>query len=166
MEKAFWQGIIDADYAMPAEHSLSDLTSELLALLGSTDAHLRDGIAYPILERWISRDLYTVNELRAMARQLGANLKRGLGEQGTDTVFLRAFSALVLAEIVYHHNTHKEPFLKEEDVRQILEQSLVYYPAEQDLRGYVSGADWAHAAARPLQHAAISCRPLRSPDAG
>ena len=57
--------------------------------------------------------------------QLAENLKHGLGEQGTDTVFLRTFSALVLAELVYHHNKH--PFLEEADVRQILEQALAYY---------------------------------------
>jgi hypothetical protein len=137
LEKTLWQGIIDADYAVPSEHTLADLTPELFSLLGSTDSHLRDGIAYPILERWISRDLYSADELRVMARTLGENLKRGLGEQGTDTVFLRTFSALVLAELVYHHNTH--PFFEEADVRQILEHALAYFPAEQDLRGYVPG---------------------------
>ncbi|HEY7355343.1 MAG TPA: DUF2785 domain-containing protein [Ktedonobacterales bacterium] len=145
MDKAFWQGIIDADYAAPSEHTPTDLTSELLALLGSTDSYLRDATAYPILEAWISRDLYTADELRALAGQLSENLKLGLGERGTDTVFLRAFSALVLAEIVYHHNKH--PFFEEADVRQIFENALAYYPAEQDLRGYVSGLGWAHAVA-------------------
>jgi hypothetical protein len=145
LEKAFWQGIIDADYAMPAEHTISELTPELLSLLGSTDLHLRDGIAYSILERWISHDLYTTAELRAMTKQLGENLKHGLGEQGTDTVFLRTFSALVLAELVYHHNKH--PFFEEADVRHILEQALAYYLAEQDLRGYVPGPGWAHSSA-------------------
>jgi len=145
LEKAFWQGIIDADYAVPSEHTLADLTSELLSFLGSTDPQLRDGVAYPILEAWISRDLYTTAELRAMAKQLGENLKHGLGEQGTDTVFLRTFSALVLAELVYHHN--ERPYFEEADIRQILEYALAYYPAEQDLRGYVTNLGWAHSAA-------------------
>lgn len=145
MDTAFWQGIVDADYAVPPTHTLADLTGELLALLGSTDAHLRDGLAYPILEAWISRSQYTTDEIRAMIAQLTKNLTIGLGEQGTDTVFLRAFSALVLAEIIYHHNN--EPFLTEADMRPILEQALAYYPAERDLRGYVAGPGWAHAVA-------------------
>ncbi|HEY7356476.1 MAG TPA: DUF2785 domain-containing protein [Ktedonobacterales bacterium] len=145
LDKAFWQSIVDADYAVPAEHTPTDLTPKLLALLSSTDPYLRDAIAYPILEAWISRDLYTADDLRAMAGQLSGNLKVGLGEQNTESVFLRAFSALVLAEMVYHHNEH--PFFEETDVRQILENALAYYPAEQDLRGYVSGLGWAHAIA-------------------
>ncbi len=145
LEKAFWQGIIDADFAIPSTYTLSDLTRELLPLLGSTDPHLRDEVAYPMLGTWISRNLYTTDELRAIAKQLCENLKVGLGEQGTDTVFLRAFSALVLAEMVYQHS--KRPFFEETDVRQIVEQALAYYPAEQDLRGYVPGLGWAHAVA-------------------
>lgn len=145
MEKALWQGIVDADFATPSTHTLSDLTPELLSLLGSTDPQLRDVFAYPILEAWISRNLYTTDELRALARQLGENLKVGLGEQDTNSVFLRAFSVLVLAEMVYHHNEH--PFFEEADIRQVLEQVLAYYPAEQDLRGYVPGLGWAHAVA-------------------
>ncbi len=80
-----------------------------------------------------------------MALQLLSNLSVGLGEQGTDTVFLRAFSALMLAEIV--HQDNKRSFLNESDVRHILEQALAYYPAERDLRGYLPGPGWAHAVA-------------------
>ena len=142
MDTAFWQGIVDAEYAIPSTHTLSDLTNDLLSLLGSTDPHLRDGLAYPILATWISRDAYTLEELRALAQRLGEHLKQGLGEQGTDTVFLRTFSALVLAELVHQHNKH--PFFEEADVRRILEDALDYYPAEKDLRGYVAGSGWAH----------------------
>jgi hypothetical protein len=145
LDNAFWQGIADADYAVPSGHTVIDLTPELLSLLGSTDPHLRDGLAYPILERWITSNLYTADALRGMTMQLAENLKRGLGEQGTDTVFLRTFSALVLAELVYHHNKH--PFLEEADTRQVLEQALAYYRDERDLRGYVPGPGWAHSAA-------------------
>ncbi len=145
MDKTFWQGIVDADYTIPSTHTLADLTRELLALLGSTDPHLRDVFGYPILATWMSRGLYAAEELRAMAAQLTDNLNVGLGERGTDTVFLRAFSALVLAEMVHQHN--KRPFFEEADVQRILEQALAYYPAEQDLRGYLPGPGWAHAVA-------------------
>lgn len=146
MDKAFWQGIVDADYAVPATHTLADLTPELLALLGLPDAQLKDGLALIILENWIDRGLYSADELRAMAMQLIENLKIGLGEQGTDTVFLRAFSAIGAAEIIYYNN-HQQPCLTENEVRFLLEQALAYYPAEQDLRGYIPGPGWAHAVA-------------------
>ena len=81
MDKAFWQGIVDADYAVPATHTLADLTPELLSLLGLPDAQLKDALAFIILENWIDRGLYSADELRAMAMQLIGNLKIGLGEQ-------------------------------------------------------------------------------------
>ena len=64
LDKAFWQGIIDADYTMPPSHTLADLTRELLILLGSTDSQLRDVCGYPIPATWICRNLYTADELR------------------------------------------------------------------------------------------------------
>jgi hypothetical protein len=145
MDTAYWQAIVDADYAAPANRSVAELTPELLSLLGSTDPYLRDKYAYPILATWVSKGLYNLQETRRVALQLLSNLSVGLGEQGTDTVFLRAFSALMLAEIV--HQDNKSPFFNESDVRHILEQALAYYPAEHDLRGYVPGLGWAHAAA-------------------
>ncbi len=145
MDKAYWQAIVDAEYAVPANRSVAELTPELLSLLGSTDPYLRDKYAYPILATWLDKGLYNVRETRAMALHLLSNLSAGLGEQGTDTVFLRAFSALMLAEIV--HQDNKRSFLNESDVRHILEQALAYYPAERDLRGYLPGPGWAHAVA-------------------
>jgi hypothetical protein len=145
LDKAFWQGIMDADYAVPPTHTLANLTPELLSFLGSPDPQLRDVFGYFILSTWIERDLYSADELRAMATQFVENLKVGLGEQGTESVFLRAFSALMLAEMIHQHN--KRPFLEETELRRILEQALAYYPAEQDLRGYIPGPGWAHAVA-------------------
>ncbi|HEY7123258.1 MAG TPA: DUF2785 domain-containing protein [Ktedonobacterales bacterium] len=145
MDKSYWQAIVDAEYAVPANRSVAELTPELLSMLGSSDPHLRDKYAYPILAIWLSKGLYNLQETRAMTLQLLSNLSMGLGEQGTDTVFLRAFSALMLAEVV--HQDNKRSFLNESDVRHILEQALAYYPAERDLRGYLPGPGWAHAVA-------------------
>jgi hypothetical protein len=145
METSFWQGILDAKGAVPAGHDLPALTAELLTALGSPDPHLRDVVAYPLLAQWVSEDRYSTDELRAMIAQLAGNLKTGLGEAGTDSVFLRAFSALMLAEIIYQDN--KRSFFKETDVRGVLEAALAYYPEERDLRGYLPGPGWAHAVA-------------------
>lgn len=145
MDRSFWQDVIAADYAVPPGHSAASLTHELLAYLGSTDPELRDVFAYPILEHWIHGGQCSAGEVRTMAAQLEGNLTAGVGEQGTDSVFLRSFSALTLAEIVYEDNQH--PFLAEAEVRHLLERALAYLPAERDLRGYVPGPGWAHAVA-------------------
>jgi hypothetical protein len=76
---------------------------------------------------------------------LGANLTAGIGEVSTDSIFLRSFSALLLAEMVNFDNKH--PYLEETEVRMLLLQALAYLSAEQDGRGYIPGKGWAHACA-------------------
>lgn len=145
MDKAYWQAIINDYYIVPADQTVQSLTPELLVALGSADSELRDEIAYPLLASWVDQDLYSAYELRAMIAQLAHNLTNELGEVGTDSAFLRAFSALMLAEIVYYDSSH--PFLEEAEVQQLLEQGVTYFIAEQDLRGYISGPGWVHAVA-------------------
>ena len=48
MDKAFWQSIVDSDFAVPAGHTVADLTPELLTFLGSTDIEVRDPFGYTI----------------------------------------------------------------------------------------------------------------------
>lgn len=142
----FWQAIVDADFAVPAGHSVAELTPELVANLGSPDPQLRDDQAYMILATWIGRDgRYTPQELRALAAEMQANLSHGIGECDTDTVFRRTFSALILGEIVDADTA--SPFLTSAEVQQWLESALNYAHAERDVRGYVPGKGWAHAVA-------------------
>jgi hypothetical protein len=145
MDKAFWQSILDADEAVPEGRTVAELRPELLALLGSTDSELRDGVGYMLLETWLARQHYTPAEVSAMAERLATNLKVGLGERASDSVFGRSFSALVLAEIV--HRDNKGALLDQRQVHTILGAALAYLPAEQDLRGYVADKGWAHAVA-------------------
>ena len=146
MDKTFWHDIIKNDYAVPDGHTVAGLTSELLGFLGETDSALRDEISYMILAHWITRDkLYSPAELRSMIVTLTANLETGIGEQGTDSVLLRSFSALSLSLIVYHDM--EADFLSDDEVRDLLNKTLVYLAAEQDVRGYVEGLGWVHAVA-------------------
>src|SRR5258708_5660524 len=117
MDAAFWQGVVEHDYAVPEGQPLPDLTQELLGWLGSPDPLLRDRYAYPILEHWLHADVYTPDDVRRMLAELAANLTRGLGQQETDAVFLRAFSVLLLAEIVHYDNAHQ--MLEQDEVRQL-----------------------------------------------
>ncbi|MEO8972664.1 MAG: DUF2785 domain-containing protein [Ktedonobacteraceae bacterium] len=144
MDKTFWQSIVDNEYALPPQQSVAELAPELLANLGSTDPERREQSA-TMLEKWVNREYYTSGELSRMTAQLSDNLTVGLGEHGTDTVLLRSFSALTLAEIVYYDYEH--PFLSESQLRQLLEDGLAYFLAERDLRGHESGLGWIHAVA-------------------
>jgi hypothetical protein len=146
MDASFWQSILDADGAVPEGYTVAELTPELLALLDSTDAFLRDEVAFEVLAAWIARDRrYSPPEMRALGDTLASNLGAGLGEQDTDSVFLRSFSALVLDKVIEADNW--QPCLEEADIRRWMEQGLAYVAAEQDLRGWVPGKGWAHALA-------------------
>jgi Protein of unknown function (DUF2785) len=145
MDKAFWHSILAADGAVPKGHTVASLTPELLSLLGSTDPELRDGVAYVVLATWLARDRYTSTEVWAIAERLMENLSVGLGEEESDHIFLRSFSALMLAEIV--HRDNQGALLDERQAHRLLDEALAYLAAEQDLRGYVPAKGWAHAVA-------------------
>lgn len=144
MDQEILRTIIAADYAVPAGRTVEEISGPLLAALGSPDPALREP-APEILGIWIERGLYAPAELRAMAARMVDNLGAGLGEQGTDAVFLRTFSLLVLTSIVNQDNV--QPFYDEAGMHAILERVLAYASAERDLRGYIPHAGWAHAAA-------------------
>ena len=145
MEKSFWRSIVEADYDLPTGYTARELTPELMTYLGSTDPELRDRIGYPILDAWLHRGLYSDDEKRAMMARLAENLMNGIGETGGDTVFLRAFSVLMLAELV--HEDNQRPWLEEAEALQLLELALVYLEAERDVRGWVPEKGWAHSPA-------------------
>lgn len=145
MDRSFWQAFLTSDEAVPAGHSVAELTPELLGYLGSPDPWLRDELAYPALDSWIGSGLYPPAELRTLLTQLAAQMQHGLGEFGDDRVFLRSFSLLVANEILERDNLH--PFLSEAELREWLERALSYLAAERDLRGYTGASGWAHTAA-------------------
>jgi len=145
MDKFFWKTLQENDYAIPAGHTPTSLTAELFTYLGSTDPELRDEIAYETFANFLLRDYYSLEEIEIYIANLLANLEIGIGESGTDSVFLRAFSVLFLAEIV--HNDNKVPQLKKPIIKTILEKGLWYLAAERDPRGYVKEKGWAHALA-------------------
>ena len=130
---------------MPAAHSVATLTPELLSYLGSTDPDLREDAAYLILAEWIDRGSYSHAEMWEMATRMLRNLGVGLGEREDDSDFLRAYSSLILTELVYHDLTH--PAFSRAEIHRVLDRALTYLPAEQHLRGYVPQKHWAHAVA-------------------
>lgn len=88
MDPSFWQGIIDADFAIPAGSSVTALTPHLLSYLNSTDPQLRDSFGFSILAVWIDRGgFFAPNQLRELGPKMLTNLSVGLGESDTDTVF-------------------------------------------------------------------------------
>ena len=144
MSTAYWQQVRSAEMQVPTDRPLADLTAELTTMLGSVDPVERDEFAYPILATWISEGVYD-DLLAGLGDGMAAGLTRGLGETGTDSVFRRSFSALVLAECVERDNTASLlPSIKILDWGDRVTGWLV---RERDVRGFVEGKGWAHAVA-------------------
>jgi Protein of unknown function (DUF2785) len=161
MDHAFWQNIVASDFALPEGYTVTDLTPELLTFLGSTDIAVRDPFGYTIFAHWIVRDgHYDAAALRDLRDKLLANLKVGLGEQDTDSVFLRSFSVLILSLLIYRDN--QQSFFTQEEIKDLLDQLLVYFAAEQDLRGYTPDKGWAHSSAHTADCFKFLARSIKS----
>ncbi len=145
MDKEFWTEISKNKHEIPKGHTLAELTRKIFSYLGSTDPELRDDIGYTVFANWLKQERYSVEEIRGYVKELLANLHIGIGETESDSVFLRTFSILFLAEIV--HNDNKKSFLDKADIDLILEQGLWYVTTEKDPRGHVPIKGWAHALA-------------------
>ena len=145
MDKGFWISIAKNDYKIPEGHSIEELTKTLFSYLGSIDPELRDDIAYIVFANFLKREMYSKDAIRAHVNELLSNLETGIGEVKSDTVFLRTFSILLLAEIV--HNDNKKPLLDEGQIQTILSKGLWYLDAENDPRGFIPAKGWAHALA-------------------
>lgn len=144
MSTAYWQQVRSAEMKVPTDRPLADLTAELTTMLGSTDPVERDEIAYPILATWITEGVYD-DLLAGLGDGMAAGLTQGLGDAGTDSVFRRSFSALVLAECIRRDNT--EGRLPGAKLLEWGDRVTGWLVRERDVRGFVPGRGWAHAVA-------------------
>jgi hypothetical protein len=145
VDKAFWQGIKNNGFSVPSGQSADVLARVLVGCLASSDPELRDGLGFEIFSRWIRGGTISNAGLRELARTLGANLGLGIGEQATDSVFLRSFSALVLSEIL--RQDARGAVLEASELRTVLDQGISYLQAERDLRGFDDRVGYIHGVA-------------------
>jgi len=145
-DKEYWRAIAANKYAVPEGEKAFVLAKELSVNLKSSDPGLRDDLAYSILATWILRPrVLNGDELLGLEEGWRGNLKKGIGENGTDSIFWRSFSALCLSAIA--ERELKTPFLGEERYRKLLEAALDYLKDEKDLRGFDPEKGWIHATA-------------------
>jgi hypothetical protein len=143
MESTFWDRVA-AEGQPPNGYSLTELTTELTTMLGDPDPRRRDTIAYDVLASWVSAGVYD-DLLEGLGDGMTTGLTIGLGEDGTDTVFRRSFSALVLGECIDRDTAaHVVPA---ETVLGWGDRLAGWFVRERDLRGYVPGKGWAHTVA-------------------
>jgi len=144
--KSFWRDIVERRSAPPAGQPLPALLQELSGYLGSADPELRDDIGYTVLARWIYVDkVVSVEERRRLLAQWSGNLARGIGEEGTDSVFRRSFSALALGVLAALDN--EAAYLDQPEFDRFLTAAIAYLRDERDLRGFDPGKGWMHSTA-------------------
>ena len=144
MVSAYWVKVIDQHRSVPRDRPLSDLTAELTQMLGDPDPRVRDEVAFPTLSTWIERGEYD-DLLPGLGDGMAAGLRVGLGESGTDSVFRRSMSALVLAECIARDS--ERPLVSGGKVLDWGDRIATWVLEERDLRGYVDGKGWAHSVA-------------------
>jgi len=145
-DKAYWRAVIADDYTPPTDTALPLLARELSAALGSTDAELRDDIAYSVLTQWLYVKRLMPPALRdELLAQWTMNLQEGIGDRRTDSILRRSFSALMLAVAVALDN--EAAYLDRKGYEALLNAAMAYLRAEQDTRGFDADKGWMHSVA-------------------
>lgn len=118
----------------------------MLMQIGNPDSYLRDDLIYQSFGKLIFSAELHANELTNLLVQLKSDyLFYRIGEEGTDSVFTRSFSVLVVAAIIEYDVVRLQ--LDEHKIEQTVKKVVKYMSAEKDTRGFVEGKGWAHAIA-------------------
>jgi Protein of unknown function (DUF2785) len=139
--------VVASGFARPDASETVALAREALEALSSPDPRLRDQLAYRVLGEWIYGGVLVPGEVReCLSRaQSDAMLFASIGERGTDSVFRRTYSQLIVAVALMRDNA--DAFLREEEWRETLARFVRYCGAERDVRAHVGARGWAHAIA-------------------
>lgn len=146
--KRFLRTIAENNYELPDDIDSYDFAKALLVNLGSPDGELRDELSYMILASGIiDKGMLTPGHTEELLTVvLDANhLFYAIGSVNTDAVFMRSFSNLIVAAILY--TDARDHVLSEQVVQDTKAALLRYAEEERDWRGYVEGKGWAHAMA-------------------
>ena len=152
MSGTYWEQVQATGLSVPQDRPLDELTAELTRMLGDPDPALRDGTAYPTLTTWLDRGVYD-DLLAGLGDGMAVGLGVGIGERGTDSVFRRSYSALVLGGCIARDN-HR-PLLPGGKILEWGDRVATWLLRERDLRGFVPDHGWAHAVAHGADTLAV-----------
>ncbi|MBK3494690.1 DUF2785 domain-containing protein [Viridibacillus sp. YIM B01967] len=134
------------------------LVSNMLQEIGSVDAELRDQLIYRTFMEMIGDQLLSLEQMQLLFEETVTEkyLFFHTGDEQTDTVFTRSFSALLLTGILTVDAELR--FLPEKMLVTYLERSDQFLQKERDVRGFVDGKGWAHSVAHGADLAAATVR--------
>lgn len=119
---------------------------DLLRHLASPDSQVRDKGVFYLFNRLLRQTVLTPAQLIWVKDRLLQDdyLFAHILEPENDAVFLRSFSAMFLAGILYANRTFYH-VLSTAELLAIERRVMAYTVIELDSRGYVDGKGWAHA---------------------
>lgn len=135
--KATWQ-----------EQNQTELVDSMMEHIGSPDPELRDKLIYQGFYQLIhDEDLISEEKLvDLLTKALGDEyLFYEMGDVGTDHIFKRSFSVLLISIIL--GKDLEQSFIPLQLLERAKNELLLYLDLEQDLRGYISEKGWAHSVA-------------------
>jgi len=144
-DKEFLRSIVENGYELPENTDAFALAKALLQNFLSTDEELRDELSYMILaSAIIDKGHLTEQQLEDILSTVldDEHLFYHIGETENDSVFMRSFSNLIVAALLYVDA--KQPTLPEQALQQAKATLLRYAGEERDWRGYIKGKGWAH----------------------
>lgn len=141
MPVAYWNQVLADGLAVPTDRPLGDLTVDLTRMLGSVDPAQR-AMASLVLTTWLGRGVYD-DLLTGLGDGMATGLRVGLGEQGTDSVFRRSLSGLVLAACVRRDTDHA--LVTDTTILDWGDRIAAWYLRERDVRSHVPGKGRADA---------------------
>lgn len=130
------------EFAVADDSRRQSLALDLLACLGSTDAQLRDGIAFEALSTWMRGKKVSAATVTTMLEQLLAQLAP---DSPDPAGVQRPFAALVLAEVVRFDRI--EQFMTDRQLQQLVDASTRYLQSIRDYRGFDEREGWRHGVA-------------------
>lgn len=147
-DKDFLRSLIDNGFQLPEGVNAYSFCIDLLPNLGSPDPILRDELTATILDGMVSSpDRITGEQARRILSVCldDEHLFWRIGEQNTDSVFMRSFSALLSSSLIDRDSREETTDL--DFIRDSIERILRYSTTEIDMRGFVHNKGWAHSVA-------------------
>ncbi|ANC76347.1 hypothetical protein ABE65_005830 [Fictibacillus phosphorivorans] len=122
--------------------------------IGSPNSDLREMVYRSFYMSIIHNQLDYETVKKLLDYSLKHLLFKGIGESGTDSVFTRAFTTILIAVII--HKDIEVNFLSKETLIEVKNEIKKYIELERDVRGYVPVKGWAHS----IAHVADTCDEL------
>ncbi|WP_110498056.1 DUF2785 domain-containing protein [Bacillus sp. 196mf] len=135
------------DYMQIQHIDLQELTLQMLQHIGTPDRYMREMLLYKCFAYIIQKGFLPIEHIKVLATTCLHDdfLYLDITQPGTDSVFTRSYTALLMALIIQFDHTHVS--LSDEMLYKIKDAFIQYMNVETDYRSYIPDKGWAHAIA-------------------